>query len=348
MDYDTIFGQERIMSINLSEHFTIRPAVMDDLEAAVALFNACSIEQVGKAEHDVEETRTDWGFHTFNLETDTQVVIAPDGKLVGYIGIWDSEPHVRLYGFGRVRPESRGQGIGTVLCQWAEARARQAIPKAPEGSRVVALQSALSTDAAAQELLAKQNYQLVRHSFRMVIEMETPPPEPAAPPGITIRPYHPGRGKRVLVLAVRDAFKDHWGFVEQPFEEEYREWMHWIATSPRYDPSLWFVAMDDGEIAGLSLCDPDTVEDPEMGYVGSLGVRRPWRRRGLGLALLRHSFGEFYRRGTCKVCLGVDAQSLTGATRLYEKAGMRVQRQYDDYEKELCPGVDLSTQSVQE
>jgi len=76
-------------------------------------------------------------------------------------------------------------------------------------------------------------------------------------------------------------------------------------------------------------------------------VRRPWRRKGLGLALLLHSFGEFYRRGRRRVGLGVDAQSLTGATRLYEKAGMRVARVYNTYEKELRPGVDLSTQSVQ-
>ena len=60
------------------------------------------------------------------------------------------------------------------------------------------------------------------------------------------------------------------------------------------------------------------------------------------LALLHHSFGELYRRGKRKVGLEVDAQSLTGATRLYEKAGMRVDRQYDVYEKELRSGRDLS------
>lgn len=83
-----------------------------------------------------------------------------------------------------------------------------------------------------------------------------------------------------------------------------------------------------------------------MGYVHTLGVRRDWRRRGIALALLRHSFGKFYRRGVCKVSLHVDAKSLTGATRLYEKAGMHVDRQSHHYEKELRPGKDLSTRSV--
>jgi ribosomal protein S18 acetylase RimI-like enzyme len=77
-------------------------------------------------------------------------------------------------------------------------------------------------------------------------------------------------------------------------------------------------------------------------------VRRPWRKRGLGLALLNHSFGEFYRRGYRRVGLGVDAQNLTGALRLYEKAGMRADpaRRFSVYEKELRLGVDLAVETL--
>jgi hypothetical protein len=64
--------------------------------------------------------------------------------------------------------------------------------------------------------------------------------------------------------------------------------------------------------------------------------------------MLHHTFGQFYQRGTRKVGLDVDAQSLTGATRLYEKAGMHVARREALYEKELRPGVELSTQSLKE
>jgi ribosomal protein S18 acetylase RimI-like enzyme len=75
-------------------------------------------------------------------------------------------------------------------------------------------------------------------------------------------------------------------------------------------------------------------------------VRRTWRKQGLGLALLLHTFGEFYRREKPRVGLGVDAQSLTGALRLYERAGMHSdpERQYVSYEKELRSGVELRTQ----
>ena len=113
-----------------------------------------------------------------------------------------------------------------------------------------------------------------------------------------------------------------------------------------FDPTLWFLAMDGDEMAGVSLCVPKLTEDPEMGLVNVLGVRRPWRGRGLGLALLQHSFVELHKRGAKRVSLGVDASSLTGATRLYEKAGMSVTRQFDAYRKVLREGKDITTTSI--
>jgi len=73
-----------------------------------------------------------------------------------------------------------------------------------------------------------------------------------------------------------------------------------------------------------------------------MAVRYPWRNRGLGLALLRHAFGEFYRRGVREVGLSVDAESTTGAPRLYGRAAMRVAESYTLYQKELRPGRDVS------
>ena len=68
-----------------------------------------------------------------------------------------------------------------------------------------------------------------------------------------------------------------------------------------------------------------------------------WRKRGLGLALLRQAFAEFYRHGWTQVGLDVDSESETGATRLYERAGMRVApgHAYAVYRKELRPGTEF-------
>ena len=328
----------------LSGQFGARPATLDDVGAVVELINACAIERTGKPRALVHDVRSDWQQPEFNPETDTLLVLTPEGGIVGHAEMWDHAPYVRLYVIVEVHPKYAGRSIGTALCRWAEGRARRSIPQAPSVARVVLQQSVLSTDGATQELLRQQAYRVVRHSLLMRMDMDELPPEPAVPAGLIIRPFVRERESRALVLAIREAFRDHWGFVEWSLEEHYRTWMHYLDTNPDVDPSLWFVAVDErtGEIAGVSLCHPAVAQDPDMGQVETLGVRR----RGLGLALLRHSFRALYRRGKRKVSLGVDADSLTGATRLYEKAGMHVYRQYVEYEKELRPGEELSTQSV--
>ena len=99
-----------------------------------------------------------------------------------------------------------------------------------------------------------------------------------------------------------------------------------------FDPSLWFLAVDGEETAGFAICHRRS-GDPETGSVRLLGVRRRWRRRGLGRALLLHAFAELRRHGFKRAGLGVDAESLTGAHKLYESAGMHVEARFDVYEK---------------
>ena len=165
----------------------------------------------------------------------------------------------------------------------------------------------------------------------MLIEFDGPPTQPVWPEGFELRPFDVERDSERVWAADLDAFEDHWGFVRVNFDD----WQHWMATGERFDPELWFIAYDGDEIAGFSLCRPQESGDTDLGWVSVLGVRRPWRRRGLALALLQHSFGELYRRGKTRVGLGVDAESTTGALRLYERAGMHVDRRWDTWEKRL-------------
>ena len=181
----------------------------------------------------------------------------------------------------------------------------------------------------------------------MQIEMDEPVPAPEFPEGILLRTYQPGIDAEAAYRAQTNSFRDHFGFVEEPLEEGLEHFKHFW-EQPGFDPGLLFLAIDgtSGEIAGISLCPPHSIDDPELGWVSTLGVCRPWRKRGIGLALLRHSFNEFYRRGKRKVGLGVDAQNLTGALRLYENAGMHVQQVFDMYEKELRSGAEISVETL--
>ncbi len=337
------------MMSRLPAGFSTRPAHFDDLEPVVELLNRAAHDLHGKDEFTVDDYRNEWMTPNFNLETDSLLVFSQDNQLVGYCEVWDIfNPPARVMVWQRVNPDYPGLGIGACMLDWAEKRARQAIQRAPQGSRVVLHSYVPHIDEAAGKLFEKRGFRPIRHLLRMVINLNGRPPVPRWPAGIVVRTKRVGEEEAILRADI-EIFKDHYGFVETSFEEEYERWRHFTLNDPDYDPSLWFLAVDGAKIAGISLCKPKIAGDPDMGCVGTLGVRRPWRRRGIGLALLQHSFREFYRRGICKVGLGVDAQSLTGATRLYQKAGMRPDpcHRHDLYAKELRPGVELYTTELE-
>ena len=228
------------------------------------------------------------------------------------------------------------------FCNGVNNARLQALKDVPAGLRFAPRIDTYGKADRSKKLFEDLSYRYIRSSYHMLIEMDGPVPEPIWPAGITVRTYNPVTDAEAVYRADNNSFRDHFGFVEEPFEEGFKKFMHFMTGQEGFDPSLWFVAMDGEEVAGISLCRPRAYEDPDLGYVNSLGVRRQWRKRGIGLALLRQSFNEFYRRGKRKVGLGVDAQNLTGALRLYEKAGMHVHQSFDLYEKELRAGTEIS------
>jgi ribosomal protein S18 acetylase RimI-like enzyme len=171
-----------------------------------------------------------------------------------------------------------------------------------------------------------------------------PLPEPAWPEGISVRSADLERDARAIHAAEMDFFSDHYGFTPNPFDE----WWHFRTRFFEPEPELWILAMDGNEIAGMALCASQRAGQPDLGWVSTLGVRRDWRRRGLALAILHHAFRLLDERGKQRVGLGVDAQSLTGATRLYEKAGMHVVRETYEYELVVRDGRDLRTVTLEE
>lgn len=338
-----------VWAAQLPPGFQLRAPTLADVPGAVAMFNASAIDTAGTPQFSEEEFAADWQEPGFTLATDARVIVTAENQVVGSTDVIFRPPYVRNFIWARVHPDYRGRGFGTLLTQWAEQRVRERIPEAPDAARVIANCQNIASHQAATALLTNLGYAHTRSFYTMKIEMAVPPPLPQWPDGITIRTMIAGQDEAQLYRAKDEAFRDHWGYVETPFDEGFANWMHHINHNPDHDPTLFFMALAKDEagatqVAGYAFCEPTTTDDPGMGWIDSLGVRRPWRRQGLALALLHHVFGEFYRRGIKKVGLGVDASSLTGATRLYERAGMRPFRQYNTYEKELRPGRDLTMQ----
>lgn len=154
--------------------------------------------------------------------------------------------------------------------------------------------------------------------------LEEEPPRPVLPEGVVLRVLPGGRAAPGASEAVEEAFRDHWGHAPGALEA----WARRRGTEDRA-PGARLAATDGGEVAGTVFCAPR----PEGGLVEWLGVRRPWRGRGLGSALLLGAFRHLRGRGARGASLVVDSESLTGATRLYERAGMRVARRYAVYRK---------------
>lgn len=300
----------------------IRPPARADAPGLVELINMCSVAEGGQPDFTLAGLLEDWDDPNFALATDAWVAEGPGGNLLGYEQVFLNATGMAHELDGYVHPAHRGRGIGTRLLRLAERRVAAAPARAPIHGTIEA------DNMPAQQLFAAEGYRCVRHFWRMEAELIAAPPAPEWPASIRVRAFVPGQDERATYAAIEEAFLDHWNHTPASYDD----WVGGQLRRADFDPALWFLAYDGDEIAGTALCFPRTAQ---LGWVRGLGVRRPWRGRGLGMALLRHAFGAFYARGARAVGLGVDAQSPTGATRLYERAGMRVTERYDTMEKVL-------------
>lgn len=279
--------------------------------------NAITQEQYGESDMTAAEVAT-WFAHD-----ELEVLLAEeDGQVVGCGDRWREEERDRSW--LDVRAPAGRTDAGTALLAELE---RRSAPDVDPGALSMGYVS--SVDETIRGVFEAAGYESVRTSYRMSIALDTPSP-PTWPEGIVVGTFRP-EDEALVHAAHQESFRDHWEHKDETIEE----WRKWMIASPQFDPSLWFVAREAEEVVGISLCTVHSSGDPEHGFCRTLAVRRPWRRRGLALALLRHSFVEMQRHGMKRASLGVDAENLSGAVALYERAGMHVERRSDCYSREL-------------
>jgi mycothiol synthase len=287
-----------------------RPGRPEDLEAVVALCVRCDVADLGEPNTEPDDIRAAWRRPGYDLVGNSVLVLAGD-RPVAYGDVFEGES------FGMVDPTWRGRGIGAWLLHRIEELAGEGLLEvaAPAG------------DQAFRELVERAGYRRSRSTWLMRLDMDEPPPPPVWPDGVGVRTFDREADARAVHRLVEDAFAD---IGNQP-PRSYEFWAQVHLERSDFDPTLWFLAADGDELVGVNLAH----SGPLGGYVAQLAVRRDQRGRGLGLALLRHGFGELHRRGVKEVYLYVDSQNRTGATRLYERAGMRVQHRSDYWVKDL-------------
>lgn len=317
----------------LPDGFVMRAPAPSDAEAVAAALSASRVAD-GDVATSVEDVLTDWA--EVDLDEEAVVVCTLDGKVVAGADVL-SRQFVRVSVYGYVHPDWRRLGIGRALVEWGERWTRDRAYHAPAGARIVVDHYIPSVATEARRLFEAMGYYPLRSTLIMRAQLGGPPAA-ELPDGATARSYVPGRDDQALFEAGEAAFADLWGRPPGTLEG-------WIAPTraKNFDAGLWFLAEDvaSGKIIGLCLAQMTGGQ----GWIRSLGVRREARGRGLGRALLETAFRALYERGARTVELSVDADSPTNAPRVYQRAGMTVDRTFLLYQKVLRSGRDLSTLS---
>ena len=234
---------------------------------------------------------------------------------------------------GRILPTWRRKGIGRAILHHNEKRLRSIAANQPsEGSRTF-LTYAPDTNAGAAALLKSEGYQPVRHYYQMIRDSLDNIPNAPLPDGFEVRPALPAHYRQIWE-AEQDAFQDHWGSIRAT-EDDYQRWL----KDPYFNPTLWRIAWVGDEVVGQVRSFINPIENEtyhrQRGYTEYISVRHAWRKRGLARALIAQSLDALKESGMKEATLRVDTENPSGALKLYESCGFRVDQSSTEYRKPL-------------
>lgn len=316
---------------------TWRPLTLDDIASYVRLQEEARVADAGEEVMTEEIARHELSDPHCPVATNTLALALADGSLAASITILERLQGIdsrRVFLWGATHPTHRGRGIGSAILAWALSRADEILADQPPGllRLVEAFKEERQADAIALHEAA--GFRTARWYIDMRRDLHEPLPGMPDLGSLRLEPYVATLAEP-LRLAHNEAFADHWS--SEPLTPEI--WGRDFIGDPFFRPDLSFVVFDGEEIAGYTVnyvIESDwKATGVREGWVGQLGVRRPWRRRGLATALLARSMEAFRAVDLEAATLGVDAENPTGALGVYERAGfhairrsVRMQRPY--------------------
>jgi GNAT superfamily N-acetyltransferase len=264
------------------------------------------------------------------------VVAEVDGVPVAYSRVsWDQEPDgPRIYRHVCfVDHEYSNRGIGGALFGWNEARLREIAADHDDAAEKLYEVWAGDRNLGATKLARDAGYEAITYSAEMVRPRVGDLPDHQLPEGLEIRPATDDQLREIWEADV-EAFRDHWGFVEQT-DADYERFL----AFPYHDPTLWKIAWDEEGVAGQVKSFIDTAQNEEhgrmRGWTEAISTSRRWRRRGVAKALIVESIRELASRGMTEVALGVHTENPNGAYDLYAGLGYEVTSSWTTYRKPL-------------
>ncbi len=291
--------------------FRLHAPGVDDADAVLDVLAARDRHDFGSPHTTRDLLVAQWRLGQFNPARDS-IVAEEGGRVVGYAALF---PHGAL---AFVEPEHEGNGIGTGLLAWIEARAAYL-------HRDVVRQRIAGSNSAGRTLLKDAGYAQVRTVWQMVGKLDNGLSATVPPAGIVLRPLELERDAELIHRVDAAAFAEEADYQPETFEDF--QALH--LAGPDLDVAASIVACRGERIVGFSLCSRCA---DGSSYVDVLAVLPAERRRGLGTALLQSSFAAFARAGRHQALLDVSSAN-PGARALYERAGMRARNPVEVYEK---------------
>lgn len=333
------------------DSFNLRPYTSSDVQAVVDVINADSQKTLGYTRALMDGVGNLRMVRYVPPSSDKVVAVNEQGKIVGYAYVADKENGIVTEVGGAAHPVYWGKGIGQLLVAWAEERAQVLSQHAPTGVRTVLQANLFETEQEAIKLFTESGYAKTREWVHMSLEMDQPLPDPSLPEPLTLREMDLDQDWDIVGSAMDEAFADHWGAIQLPATdeepvEEVDDEDEEAGESPSDDsfsnaPGYCFLVLDGDKVAGGILCNAKLVERTDTGRVGSVFVRREYRRRGIGQTLMKTAFNTFWQKGVKRIILDTDAESFSESTKFYSGLGMKPYRREFLYEKEIRPGREV-------
>ncbi len=313
------------MVITFPADLTLRPATAGDLRAITELVCACELVDQGRTETIPADIEDMW--EDTNLATDAFVLLTDVGQIVGYTAVCPDSEYIRLDIHTSVHPTHRQSGLEHSLLALAEERARQLLS---EAERPIPHQiRGWAFSALQREMLVQEGYHVTSSEINLEILLDHEPDAPQALEGIATRRYQPEQDERAVHAVIQESFQDIGGHPYQKFEK----WSERATGHSHFDPAQLYVALAGDQIVGAITCR--TYEEHHEGHITQLGVRRPWRKRGIARHLMQQVFTAYYQRGIQHITISVDAHNPTGAIQLYQAMGMHEYEQVHNMLKPL-------------
>ncbi len=302
--------------------YELRPPTRDDFEAVARVLVASELARSGQSTLGADFVGGEWSQPGFDLAADAWAAVDARSGIVGYGQVRRVESDV-VESWGVVHPDHGGRGIGSAVFERIEHRAGELLA----GQAAARFRHAVDAgDAGADAILSARGLRPVRHFWHMQIDLTGPVPPGPDPAGIAITGVASDDDLRAAHAVIDDALAEHWGHHHESFDQ----WFEELSSTPGHDPGLWLLAVEAGRPVGALTA---SVGHQDGGWIDWLGVLADHRGRGLASALLRRSFALFADRGVTQVRVSVDSSNASGATGVYERAGMRTIKGWEMWER---------------